>query len=164
MRYNKFVSLVGYPLIFISLFVACNSPSTTSTSHTVIPAVGAADTAILHKMDTAISNGTYPNIHSLLISKNCRLLYEKYWPGHDEVWAVPAGIVRHAADSLHDIRSITKSIVSACMGIAIEQGKIKDVDQQVFNFFPEYIEQDTGLKAKLTIEHLLTMSAGLKWN
>ncbi|GAA0547986.1 serine hydrolase [Chitinophaga japonensis] len=111
-----------------------------------------------------VEKGTYPNIHSLLISRHNRLIYENYWPGQDEQWGNAMGVVPHHRDSLHDIRSITKSIVSACVGIAISQGKIKSVDQRVFDFFPEYAKQDTGLKATLTIKHLLTMSTGLAWN
>jgi CubicO group peptidase (beta-lactamase class C family) len=73
-------------------------------------------------------------------------------------------MIAHSKDSLHDIRSITKSFTSACIGIAIKQGKIKSVDQKIFEFFPEYERQDTGLKSTLTIKHLLTMSSGLSWN
>ena len=40
----------------------------------------------------------------------------------------------------------------------------QNVDQRVFNFFPEYAKLDTGLISKLTIKHLLTMSSGLVWN
>lgn len=63
-----------------------------------------------------------------------------------------------------DIRSISKSIVFACVGIAFQQGKIKSINQKVFDFFPEYAKQDTGVKSLLTIKHLLTMSSGLAWN
>ena len=63
---------------------------------------------------------------------------------------------------LHDIRSISKSVVSACVGIAIKQGKIKSVDQKVLDFFPEYAKLDTGIKSLLTIKHLLTMSSGIR--
>ncbi|HEY0609546.1 MAG TPA: serine hydrolase, partial [Chitinophaga sp.] len=111
-----------------------------------------------------IEKGTYPNIHSLLISRNNKLVYENYWPGKDEHWAIPVGVVPHSKDSLHDIRSISKSIVSACVGIAIQQGKIKSVDQKVLDFFPQYAAQDTGLKSALTVKHLLTMSSGFVWN
>ena len=96
------------------------------------------DSAVISKIDTAIRNGTYPNIHSLLIVRNGALVYEKYWPGKDEHWGNEVGVTIHAKDSLHDIRSISKSIVSACVGIAVQQGKIKSVDQKVFDFFPEY--------------------------
>jgi CubicO group peptidase (beta-lactamase class C family) len=122
------------------------------------------DSTVISKIDTAIRNGTYPNIHSLLIVRNNALVYEKYWKGKDEHWGNDVGITIHAKDSLHDIRSISKSIVSACVGIAMQQGKIKSVDQKVFDFFPEYAKLDTGLKSLLTIKDLLTMSSGLAWN
>jgi CubicO group peptidase (beta-lactamase class C family) len=122
------------------------------------------DSSIINKIDTAVTNGTYPNIHSLLIVRNNKLVYEKYWPGKDQRWGDDLGIRMHGKDSLHDIRSISKSIVSACIGIAIEQGKIKSVDQKVFDFFPEYAKLDTGLISSLTIGHLLCMSPGLVWN
>jgi CubicO group peptidase (beta-lactamase class C family) len=122
------------------------------------------DSAIINKIDTAIRNGTYPNIHSLHIVRNNKLVYEKYWPGKDQSWGDDLGIRIHDKDSLHDIRSISKSIVSACIGLAMEQGKIESVDQKVFDFFPEYKKLDTGLISSLTIKHLLTMSSGLLWN
>ncbi|HJS54104.1 MAG TPA: serine hydrolase [Chitinophagaceae bacterium] len=122
------------------------------------------DSTVINKIDTAITNGTYPNIHSLLIARNNKLVYEHYWPGKDESWGQDLGIRVQAKDSLHDIRSISKSVVSACVGIAIQQGKIKSTDQRVFDFFPEYKKLDTGLISSLTIKHLLTMSSGLVWN
>ena len=122
------------------------------------------DSVVINNIDTAIRNGTYPNIHSLLIARDNKLLYEKYWPGKDQSWGEDLGIIIHGKDSLHDIRSISKSIVSACTGIAMQQGKIKSVDQKIFDFFPEYAKLDTGIKSLLTIKHLLTMSSGFAWN
>jgi CubicO group peptidase (beta-lactamase class C family) len=122
------------------------------------------DSTVISAVDTAVSNGTFPNIHSLLVAKDTLLIFEKYWSGKDEVWGTSVGVVPHSKDSLHDIRSISKSVVSACVGIALEQGKIKSVHQKVFDFFPEHARLDTGRKSLLTIEHLLTMSSGFKWN
>lgn len=122
------------------------------------------DPSIIRSMETAVEKGTYPNIHSVLIAHRGKLVYEKYWPGKDQRWGSNLGVRVHAKDSLHDIRSISKSVVSACVGIAIRQGKIKGVDQSVFDFFPEYAKQDTGIKSLLTVKHLLTMSSGITWN
>lgn len=122
------------------------------------------DAAMIYKMNSQIVNGTYPNIHSVLISRNKKLVFEKYYTGKDQNWGRDLGITNHAIDSLHDIRSISKSIVSACIGLAIAQGKIKSVDQKVFEFFPEFKRLDTGIKSLLTIKHLLTMTPGLVWN
>lgn len=122
------------------------------------------DTQRIAQMEDAISGNEYPNIHSVLIHYQNKPVYENYWKGQDETWGDDAGVRVHGRDSLHDMRSITKSVVSACVGIAIQQGKIKGIDQRVFDFFPEYKSQDTGMKSLLTIRHLLIMTSGLKWN
>lgn len=152
-------------LLLVFIFLESCSAQTNEEGIPVasMSAVG-FDSATLNKIDTAVRNGTYPNIHSLLIARNKRLVYERYWPGKDEDWGADLGVVTHSKDDLHDIRSISKSVVSACIGIAIQQGKIKSVDQKIFDFFPEYAQLDTGMKTLLTIKHLLTMSSGLSWN
>lgn len=81
---------------------------------------------------------------AFLVLKNDSVLYEEYWDGYN-------------ADSYSGSFSVAKSIVSLLIGIAIDEGKIKSVDQKVCDFIPEYKQ---GLNAKLTIRHLLTMSAG----
>ena len=118
----------------------------------------------ISKLTSEISSGVFPNIHSLLIYKNGLLVYENYFPGKDESWGNPLGVVKHTASDLHDVRSISKSVVSACVGIAIAQGKIKNVEQRVFDFFPEFSAYDTGVKKLFSIKHLLTMTSGLRWN
>lgn len=122
------------------------------------------DATLISRMDSQVVNGTYPNIHSILISRKNKLVFEKYYPGKDQNWGKDLGFITHHSDSLHDIRSISKSIVSACFGVAMAQGKIKSVDQKVFDFFPEYKYLDTGMKSQLTVKHLLTMSTGQVWN
>jgi CubicO group peptidase (beta-lactamase class C family) len=160
----------AFYLLAIFFFVNCTQPEEKKVAENdegftlASMADAGLDSSIINKIDTAITNGTYPNIHSLLIVRNNKLLYEKYWPGKDQRWGDDLGIRTQGKDSLHDIRSISKSIVSACIGIAIQQGKIKNIDEKVFTFFPEYKKLDTGLISLLTIKHLLTMSSGLVWN
>jgi CubicO group peptidase (beta-lactamase class C family) len=161
-NFNKHRALYTFLLVLHAAFASGRQRDGEFTRAT-LSAVG-MDSTIINKIDTAVANNTFPNIHSLLIAKDGKLVYENYWKGHDELWGVDAGIKIHAKDSLHDLRSISKSIVSACFGILMQQGKIKSTSQKVFDFFPEYAKQDTGLKSLLTIEHLLTMSSGLKWN
>jgi CubicO group peptidase (beta-lactamase class C family) len=122
------------------------------------------DTVVIRQLETEIQNGAYPNIHSLLIARHNKLVYEQYWPGMDEHYGGARGMMAHGKDSLHDMRSVSKSIVSACIGIAIAQGKIKGVGAPVLSFFPEYARLDTGIRSSLTIRDLLTMSSGLDWN
>ena len=122
------------------------------------------DTSVVNEITNQITSGYYPNIHSLLIYKDDKLVYENYFKGKDQYLGKDLGVIEHGINDLHGIRSISKSVVSACIGIAINQGKIKNIDQKVFDFFKEYAAYDTGMIKGLSIKHLLTMTSGLKWN
>ena len=89
--------------------------------------IGAASEAGLdvEKLETLtqlILANTFPNIHSLLISRENKLVYENYFGGKDEIVGRKFGYMNHNIDALHDCRSITKSVTSACIGIAVEKG------------------------------------------
>jgi CubicO group peptidase (beta-lactamase class C family) len=59
---------------------------------------------------------------------------------------------------------VTKSVISALVGIALEAGWLRSVDQKVLEFFPEYTPgPDDALKRSLTLRHLLTMTAPIAW-
>jgi len=122
------------------------------------------DTAKIRHITQLILADSIPNIHSLLIEKDGKLVYEQYFAGKDELWGDKLGYIGHSDTSLHDIRSISKSVVSACIGIALQQHLIKSIDEPVPSFFPEYARYNTGAKKNVTIRHLLTMSSGLKWS
>ena len=123
------------------------------------------DESKITKMTHAVHDSKYANIHSILIAKNNKLVYEEYFSGKDATWAEgDVGVVNFTKDSLHDARSISKSIISACIGIAIHQRLIKSVHQRILDFFPEYASLLIGTKKTITIENLLTMSDGLEWN
>lgn len=125
---------------------------------------GMNETKIVAGMND-ILKGTYPNIHSLLIFRNGKLVLEEYFTGEDVERGIgPVGAIKHSRDTLHDMRSVTKSIVAAAVLIAHSQGKIKSLDQPVFDFFPEYARSAEGDKKNITVKHVLTMSAGLDWN
>ena len=67
-------------------------------------------------------------------------------------------------DDAHHVASVTKSVTSALIGIAIDHGYVKGVGQKVLDFFPEApIRAHDVLKHEVTIEHLLTMTAGFQW-
>jgi CubicO group peptidase (beta-lactamase class C family) len=63
----------------------------------------------------------------------------------------------------HVLQSVTKSVTSACIGIAIDKGFIESVDESIFEYLPEYRYLGTDGKDKITIENLLTMTSGLAW-
>jgi len=78
------------------------------------------------------------NAHAVLISRHGKLVYERYLTGEDRAWGTPLGRVTYNAGLKHDLRSITKSITSLLVGIAVDRGRIGNIDDPVFSFFPEY--------------------------
>jgi hypothetical protein len=72
-------------------------------------------------------------VHAILIERSGRLIYEEYFDGFDERWGEPLGRVSMTRGSMHDLRSVTKSVVSALVGIALASGAIKSLDQRSFS-------------------------------
>jgi len=111
------------------------------------------DEAILDELVNKIEDGDYGNIHSLIIIHNDSLALEEYFMEWN----------RHM---LHDSASVTKSFTSAAIGIAIEAGYISGLEEKLLNFFPEYddIENLDERKESITLENVLTMTAGFTWD
>ena len=89
------------------------------------------------------------NLNSIVIARNGKMVLDAhFYPNKKEY--------------LHDVASVTKSITSAILGVAIDKGYIKDENAKVSDFFPEHkILFDSEWKKDLTIKHLLTMTSGL---
>lgn len=85
---------------------------------------------------------------AFLIIKNDSIAHEQYWDGY-------------GSDSYTNSFSMAKTFVSILIGCAIDEGKIKNIDEPIGDFIPEYKEGD---KAKITIKHLLTMSSGIDFD
>jgi len=109
------------------------------------------DSAKLMIADEFIQN-RLPDAFSLLVVKNGYLVFEKYYSwGSAEKYAV--------------VHSVTKSVTSALVGIALEKGYLDSVDQKLIDFFPEYAPDDLDPRIqKIRLKHILTMSAGFRWN
>ncbi|GGH60287.1 6-aminohexanoate-dimer hydrolase [Paenibacillus silvae] len=90
-------------------------------------------------------------IKSCLIMREDRLVFEYYKN-------------RKIENNPQKINSCTKSILSILIGIAVDKGYIKSISEPVINFFPELMNiLDDPRKRHITIEDLLTMSAGFEW-
>lgn len=97
-------------------------------------------------------NKSNPVTHSLLIYKEGRLIFEKYYNGFN-------------ASKLNNLKSVTKSITSLLIGIAIDKGFIKNENQKLIDLVPELFDEKIDAnKKEITVRHLLTMSAGFEWN
>jgi CubicO group peptidase (beta-lactamase class C family) len=103
-------------------------------------------------------------VHAILIERSGRLIYEEYFSAFDQRWGQPTGLVTMTRESKHDLRSITKSVISALAGIAVSEGAIKSLDQPVIDWFPEFPDLATPERKRVTLAHVLGMTSGLEWN
>jgi CubicO group peptidase (beta-lactamase class C family) len=88
------------------------------------------------------------NVTSLLVARHGRLVFEGYYHGGRPGFRAP-------------VHSITKSVTSALVGIALRDGKLPDLDRQVLDYFPHVAPLVIDTRAhRITLRHLLTMSAG----
>jgi len=120
--------------------------------------------AILCTLDEKLDARPEANVHAVVVLRNGHLVFETYRKGDDMRWGTKLGEISYTPSKVHDVRSITKSVVSLLVGVALDRKLIASVDEPVFNYFPEYAEIRTPEKEGITLRHLLTMSAGLRAN
>jgi CubicO group peptidase (beta-lactamase class C family) len=115
----------------------------------------------IRELFTLVQDGSYPNVHGVLIVRDAVLVVEEYFPGY----AATGEYVLFDRETLHRCFSVTKSVNSALIGIAIDDGLISDVEQKISSFLPEYADIFTDPdKDLLRLDHLLPMTAGLDWD
>jgi CubicO group peptidase (beta-lactamase class C family) len=115
----------------------------------------------LNDLAGKILKGTYPNIHSILVIKNGKLVFEEYFPGRDWV----KGDIAFTREDLHGVMSVTKSFTSTLIGIAIDKGLIKGTQESLLTFFPEYKKElSENNKGTITLQEVLSMTAGFDWD
>lgn len=113
---------------------------------TTDPAGLGMDSEKLSELETIIKS-EYSNINGIVVVRKGYIAYERYFNGY-------------GPDNTYHVASVTKSIISALIGIAIDAGYIKNADQKVLDFFPEHVVNADNLhKGEITIRHLLTMTA-----
>ena len=82
------------------------------------PAIGqSVEKDIRERLSRALQNGKVSGLHALLIGRGSDIVFEHYGRGEDEVWGRPLGIIDFAPDVLHDVRSVSKSVVVCSMGL-----------------------------------------------
>jgi CubicO group peptidase (beta-lactamase class C family) len=131
---------------------------------TTTPASVGIDPDMLCRLDTRFAAWKEADIHAILVARHGKLVFERYYTGSDQRWGESAVAVAFGPDVPHDLRSITKSVVSLVLGIGIGKGWIPDVDRPVLSLLPQYADLQTPEKAAVTLRDLLTMSAGLAWS
>jgi CubicO group peptidase (beta-lactamase class C family) len=100
--------------------------------------------------EVARAGDAMPRLHSLLVSQHGQLSIERYFNG-----ARPG--------DLANVKSVSKSVVSALVGIAIEQGYLDGVEVPIGSYFASELSGEGDAdKARITVRHLLTMQSGLE--
>jgi CubicO group peptidase (beta-lactamase class C family) len=103
----------------------------------------------LATISTTIEDEDMTFVRAVLVVRHGYLVFEEYYNGF-------------TADDRDNVRSITKSVTSALVGVALANGDIESLDVTAADFFPEYVaaEDDQG---DITLRDLLMMRSGLKW-
>jgi CubicO group peptidase (beta-lactamase class C family) len=120
----------------------------------------------LQALDADFRAGRYPGVDGMVIFQRGQMLFSASYPALRPTLQGTPGIYNYSdpdwhplRQGLHTMQSITKTVLSALVGIALNQKHFGSVEQAVAPFFPD-IRFESGLR----LQDLLTMQAGLKWN
>ncbi|WP_414831765.1 serine hydrolase domain-containing protein [Afifella sp. YEN Y35] len=117
------------------------------------------------KLRSGFEAGALPGLHGAIVDLKGERLAEVYFPGEDERWGRPLGLQTHGPDTLHDLRSVTKSVVGLLYGIALSEGKVPGPEEPLYAHFPQYpdlLEQQG--RDRILVRHALSMQMGLEWD
>ena len=177
------------PFIFcFALAISAQQKRSTSDWPTATPASVGLDQKAVDALDADIRSGKYGNVDSLTIIRHGKLVFDRSYP-HDYTKIYekemktpdplnagdPSGPYDYynswwhpyyrRAGEIHTLQSVSKTITSIVIGVARLKGDFPDIDTPVLNFFDtSKIQNVDDRKRKITIRHLLTMSAGFDWN
>ena len=181
-----FPALLALALIFSGAPAGSQSEWPTQAWSTSTPSELGLDARVLSALDTDIGAGKYGYVDSMLVIRHGKIAYERYY-GHDygRIYSKEAstrgplvvgdltGPYNYFNDwwhpyyqdsDLHTMQSVTKTVVSVIVGIAVTRGDFPDLDTPVLDFFePGSVAHVDARKRRMTIRHVLTMTTGLDW-
>lgn len=117
------------------------------------------------RLDELLQAGQLGGLHAVVAVRGGQTLLEYYGTGEDFAWSDSRGIVEFGPETLHDIRSVTKSVTALLYGIALGDGLVPPPEEPLVPRFPQYPDLAADpQRARLTVAHALTMSLGLEWS
>ena len=117
------------------------------------------------QIDEGVESGRFQNLHAVVVIHAGNLVMEQYYEGEDEIWGDPQGRVTFSPSELHDLRSVTKSVVSLLYGIALEDGLVPAPDATLVDQFPEYEDLSADpMRRRITVAHAFSMMLGTEWD
>jgi CubicO group peptidase (beta-lactamase class C family) len=134
-------------LVVLVLLGACTNPDDDAAAPQ--PASASTRAALTQAIEGALAvdtAGVYDDLRAVVVARGSQTVLERYFDsGVDETSAVA---------------SVTKSVMSLLIGIALEEGAITDVDQTLDALLPRYADVMDGRTRSVTLRQLLTMTAG----
>ena len=173
--------------------VAIASPARAQTAWptkgwpTATPQAVGLDAKVLAGLDSEITSGRYGNVDRILVIRHGRVALDKsYQHDYDRIYADSVHVTGplnahdesgpynyynpwwhpyYRRGDLHSLQSVTKTITSAIIGVAVTRGDFPSLDTPVLSFFDaSKVANVDDRKRRMTVRHLLTMTAGLDWN
>jgi len=144
-----------YVVLYILLFFACGeeNPAPNNFLDYENPYVENFNGAKLEELNEQIKKGDFGDIHSLVILRNDKIVFENYYSNYQR-------------SDLHPIGGSTQSIVSALVGIMLHENESISLRTKIIELFPDYAQyfDDIPQKDQIEIRHLLTNTSGLWWD
>lgn len=116
------------------------------------------------RLDEAIAAGHLGGLHGVVVIRGGETLLEHYGTAADSTWGRPLGVVAFGPETLHDLRSVSKSVTALLYGIALGEGLVPGVGDSVLSGFPHLADLAADPeRARITVAHALTMTLGIEW-
>lgn len=156
-------------IVLVSILVAgvamADSPDSDKAMHQGVGQNFRLTIELGRRLDAGIREEKYSNLHAVVLANGDELLFERYFDGVDERWGRSLGTVSFSYDTLHDLRSVTKSVVGLLYGIALSEGKVPSLDKSVLRSFPQFADiASDPARTRITVADVLTMQLGLDWD
>ena len=177
MRKNRYPGRYGVcVLLFSALTSAADAPWPGEEWPTSDPAVQGVDPQVIERIVSDMRDGVYGRIDYFLLIRNGHVIAD--YAFDQEYGPLDAGQPRYQYNyddpdwhpfyrdtELHSLQSVTKSVTSAALGIAVEQGHIESIEARAMSYFEDY-DHDLSdpRKQAMTIRDLLMMRSGIEWN
>ena len=135
--------------LFVACLVVCAGPADAQPARDGTTLATAAGSNAWDPSAIEAAARALPRLRSLLVSRGGELLFEGYYNGARR-------------DRPANVKSVSKSVISALVGIALDRRLIPDVRTPIVRYFPELARSADPQKREITVEHLLTMRSGLE--
>lgn len=131
----------------------------------VMTSTARADSVWTERLAEMERSGRVFGLHALVVQRGGKTIFEYYGVGEDESWGTPLGTVKFGPAVMHDLRSVSKSVVSWVYGIALAQGKVPAPETKLSVAFPQYADLlQQAVRAELTVGHVLSMTVDMDWD